>query len=113
MSLLSVICLMMNSLESSATGYSPHALFMGRPAWFLHAPHPEDSYSTVKEWVKQLEEKMDTAKTMLQRVSERQWNKKNKHRVPASYQDEDWVLLHQIRLLAWPRSRSNDPYFGP
>ena len=30
--LLPVISLMMNSQESSATGYSPHELFMGRPA---------------------------------------------------------------------------------
>ena len=34
--LLPVISLMMNSQESSATGYSPHELLMGRPAWFLH-----------------------------------------------------------------------------
>ena len=29
--LLPVISLMMNSQESSATGYRPHELFMGRP----------------------------------------------------------------------------------
>ena len=45
--LLPVISLMMNSHESSATGYTPHELFMGLPAWFLHARYPEDSYSTV------------------------------------------------------------------
>ena len=66
--LLSVIFSIMNSQESWATGFSPHELFMGRPAWFLHAPYPEDSYSTVGKW-------------------ERQWNKKNKHGVPASYQE--------------------------
>ena len=38
--LLLVISLIMNSQESSATGYSPHELFLGRPAWFLHAPYP-------------------------------------------------------------------------
>ena len=51
--LLPVISLMMNSQESSATGYSPHEPFMGRPGWFLHAPYPEDSYSTVGKWVKE------------------------------------------------------------
>ena len=30
--LLPVISLMMNSQESSATGFSPHELFMGRPS---------------------------------------------------------------------------------
>ena len=48
--LLPVICLMMNSQESSSTGYSPHELFPGRPAWFLHAPYPEDTHSSVGEW---------------------------------------------------------------
>ena len=45
--LLPVISLMRNSQECSATGYTPRELFMGRPVWFLHAPYPEDSYSTV------------------------------------------------------------------
>ena len=39
------------------------------------------------------------------------WNPE--HRVPASYQEGDWVLVHHNRLLAWPRSTSDDPYFGP
>ena len=92
--------LMMNSQESSATGYWPHELFMGRPAWFLHAPYPEDSYSTVGKWVKEQQDKVDNAKVMLQRVKERQWNKKNKRRVPASYQEGDWVLMHHSWLPA-------------
>ena len=55
---------------------------------------------------------MDKAKAMLQRVRGRQWNKQNKHRVPASYQDRDWVLVHHSRLPAWQRSTSDDLYFG-
>ena len=54
---------------------------------------------------------MDKGKGMFQRVRERQWNKKNKHRVPASYQEGDWVLVHHSRLPAWPRSTRDDPYF--
>ena len=111
--LLPVISLMMNSQESWTTGYLPHELFMGRPAWFLHAPYPEDSYSIVGKWVKEQQDKGHKAKAMLQRVRERQWNKKNKHRVPASCQEGDWVLVHHSQLPAWPRSTSNDPYFGP
>ena len=56
---------------------------------------------------------MQKAKSMLQRVRERQWTKKNRHREPASYQDGDWVLVHHSRLPPWPRSTSDDPYFGP
>ena len=111
--LLPVISLMMNSQESLANGYSPHELLMGRLAWFLHAPYPEDSYSTVGKWVKEQQEKVDKAKAMLQRVRQRQWNKKNKHRVPAFYEEEDWMLVHHSRLPPWPRSTSNDTYFGP
>ena len=111
--LLPIISLMMNSQKSTATGYTPHELFMGRPALFLHAPYPEDFYSTVGKWMNEQPDKVDKAKAMLERVRGRQWNKKNKHRVPTSYQEEDWVLVHHSRLLAWPRSTSDDPYFGP
>ena len=111
--LLPVISLMMNSQEGSATCYLAHELFMGRPAWLLHATYPEDSYSTVGKWVKEQQDKVDKAKAMLQRVRERQWNKKNNHRVPASYQEGDWVLVHHSRLPAWRRTTSDDPYFGP
>ena len=52
MRLLPVISLMMNSQESSATGYLPHELFIRCSASFLHALYPEDSYSTVEKWVK-------------------------------------------------------------
>ena len=69
--LLPVISLMMNSQESSATRYSPHELFLGRPAWFLHAPYPEDTHSSVGEWVQEQQAKVDKAKAMLQRVRER------------------------------------------
>ena len=79
MRLLPVISLMMNSQESSATGYSPHELFLGRPAWFLHASYPEDTHCCVGGWVQEQQAKVDKAKAMLQRVRERQWNKKNKH----------------------------------
>ena len=104
---------MMNSQESSATAYSPHELFLGRPAWFLHAPYPEDTHSSADGWVQEQQARVDKAKAMLQRVRERQWNKKNKHRVPATYQEGDWVLVHHSRLPAWPRSTSDDPYFRP
>ena len=58
-------------------------LCLGRPAWFLHAPYPEDSYSTMGAWVKEQEEKVNKAKTKLQKVQKRQWDKKNKKGLPA------------------------------
>ena len=56
--LLPVISLMMNCQQSSANDYSPHELFMGRLAWFLHAPYAQDSYSTVGKWVKKQQDKV-------------------------------------------------------
>ena len=64
------------------------------------------------EWVREQQTKVDKAKAMLQRVRERQWNKKAKHRVPATYQERDWVLVHHRRLPAWPPSTNDDPYFA-
>ena len=46
-------------------------------------------------------------------MREQQSNKKNKHRVPAPYQEGVWVLVHHSCLPAWPRSTSDDPYLGP
>ena len=65
------------------------------------------------EWVEEQQAKVDKAKAMLQRVRERQWVKKNKHRVPATYQQGDWVLVHHSGLPASPRSASDDPYLRP
>ena len=65
------------------------------------------------KWLKKQQDKVDKAKAKIQRLRERQWNKKNKHRVPASYQEGDWVLVHHSRVPAWPRSTSDDPYFEP
>ena len=66
--LLPVISLMMNSQESSATGDSPHELLLGLQAWFIHAPYPGDTHSSVAEWVQEQQAKLDKAKAMLQRV---------------------------------------------
>ena len=60
-----IISLMMNSQETSATGYSPHELFMGCPALILHTPYPEDSYFTAKKLVKIQQDKVEKAMGML------------------------------------------------
>ena len=57
--------------------------------------------------------KVDEAEGKLQKVRERWWTKKYRHRVPASYQEGDWVLVHNSRLPAWSRSTKDDPYCGP
>ena len=102
---LPVTSLMMNSQESSATGYSPHELFLAPPAWFLHASYHEDTDSSAGNWVQGQQAKVDKAKAMLQRVRGRQWNKKNKHRVPASYQKGDWVLVQPAMTPTWGPTR--------
>ena len=62
---------------------------MGHLAWFLNAPYVKDSYSTIGGWLQEQQEKVDKAKATLQRVRESQWDKENKHRVPATYQEAD------------------------
>ena len=56
--LLPKIYLKMNSKESFSTGYLPNELLLGRLVWFLHAPYPEDSYSTLGWWLKEQDAKM-------------------------------------------------------
>ena len=56
---------------------------------------------------------MNQARGMPQRVREHPWDKKNNHRLPATYQEGDKFLVHYSRRPAWPRCISDDPYFGP
>ena len=110
--LLPVISLMMNSQESSATGYSAHELFMGRAAWFLHAPYPEDSYSTVGKWVK-----------ATRPGGQGQGYAPESEGAPVEQEEQapGARLIQRGRLGAGapqsatcrPRSTSDDPYFGP
>ena len=51
-------------------------------------------------WVQEQQAKVDKAKAMRQRVRERGWNKKNKHRVPASYQEGGWLWVRHSCLPA-------------
>ena len=106
MRLLPVISLMMIFQEISATGYSPHELFRGRPAWFLPAPYPQNSYSNVGKWVEEQQNKVHKAKAMLQRVRERQWNKENKQPEPASYQEGDRVLVLVMCMTNFDRNEN-------
>ena len=56
--------------------------------------------------MKDQQEKVDKDKAMFQEVRERQWTKKNRDGVPASYQEGDCVSMHHSWLPAWPRSTS-------
>ena len=107
--LLSVIFLMMNSQESSGTGYTPHELFMGRLAWFLHTPYPEDSYSTVCGATRHGGQGKGYAPESEGAPVEQEEQAQGARPLPRG----GWVLVHHSRLPAWPRSTSNDPYFGP
>ena len=111
--LLPVISLMINSQGTSAAGYSPHELFMGRLAWFLHTPCRKHSYSTMGKWVKEQQDRVDKAKAMLQRVRERPWKKKNKYRVPTSYQEGDQVLVHHSGYPPCLAPPATTPTLGP
>ena len=109
--LLPVTSLMMNFQGSSATGYSPHELFLGRPPWFLHAPYPEDTHSSVGEWVQEQQATVDKAKAMLLRVRERQ---EQEEQAPStSHLPRGGLGAGAPQSTTWPRSTSDDPYFGP
>ena len=86
---------------------------MWHPAWLLQAPYPANAYSNVRKWMRKQPDKVGKAKGMLQQVSKQRWTKKSKHRVPAAYQEDYWLLVHHRRLAAPPHSAGDDPYFGP
>ena len=47
------------------------------------------------------------------RVRQRENAKKNRSRLPATFKEGDWVLIHHTRLPAWTRDKNDDPLFGP
>ena len=59
------------------------------------------------------QEKVHKAKTMLQRVGEGHLNKMNKHRVPATHQQADWVLVYHNSLPAHLTLPAMTPTLSP
>ena len=106
--------LTMNSQRSSSTGFSPHELFDGgRPAWFFKTPLPEDFKSPVGNWLEHKQSTANKAGTNLRHLRERELSRRKGLRRPASFKVGDLVLVHHSRLPSWPRTRLQDPYFGP
>ena len=106
--------LTMNSQESSSTGYTPHELFhWGRPAWFFEIPFPEDYKSPVGDWPEHRQDLANLARANLKHVRERELNRRNRTRRPATFKVGDLVLIHLSPSPTWPRNCLQDPYLGP
>ena len=105
--------LIMNSQESSSTGYTPHELFHGgRLAWFFKTPFPEEYKSPVGDWLKHRQDLANLARANLKQVRESELTRRNRTGRLASIEVRDLVLIHHSRLPMWPRNCLQDPLFG-
>ena len=76
-------------------------------------PFPEDFKSPVGDLLEHKQSMANQAGTNLRHIRERELSRRNRQRRPARFKVGDLVLVHRSRLLSWPRSCLQDPYFGP
>ena len=109
--LVPIVTWIMNSQQSSKTGYSPAELFLGRPSWKLELiPEPE-SHPQVESF---LEEQMRLQEAAVKRLRElRQKTKKSGNKPEPTYRVDDYVLVDRKR---WPQrklKKTESQWFGP
>ena len=98
---------LMNNQVSTCTGFSPHALFFGRPGFHMEFPTPQDANPKVKGWMEKQATLASKAKELLQRIRERE----NTRSKPVEYQIGDMVLVHHRRLPRWKKNDPDLPYY--
>ena len=103
----------MNGQRSSRTGYTPHELFHGTPAWHFHAPYPESTDCSIGKWIDHMQTKADKARALVARVHRRENAKKNRSRLPTTFKEGDGVLIQHTRFPAWIGDKNDDVFFGP
>ena len=84
--LLPSAALTMNAEGSSSTDTTPHEMFHGgRPAWFWKPPFPGDDKSPVGKWLEHKQDLANFGRANLKQVCERQLNRRDRTRCPASF----------------------------
>ena len=75
----------LNSQQSTRTGYSPHELFLVRPEWNLDFPVPSELSVPVEDWLEGEQRLCDLAKDKLRAFREKCLSRTDWKRVPANY----------------------------
>ena len=111
--LVSYCTWLMNSQISTTTGLSPHEMFLGRPAWkFELVPEPclnPESHT----WLMEQLLVQEKAALRLQKLRQVARKRTNKGRVPNSFQNGDYVLVHKKRFPQHRLPKLLSPWLGP
>ena len=104
---------LMNSQLSPLTNLSPSEMFLGKPAWKMElVPEPNTSPQT-HEWIMHQILAQEAASKRLEKLRTTTLKFANKKRIPSSFKENDFVLVHNRR---WPQRRwpkLSSPWQGP
>ena len=108
------VCWLMNNQPNEKTGYTPHELFLGRPAWIPEVPMDPENNPQVSTWVLEQAELCEKVSETLKELRARKLQRVNKGRVEASYQVGDLVLIHKKRFPQYTSTpKLSSQWFGP
>ena len=95
------------------TKLSPSEMFLGRPAWKIELVPEPNTFLSIQDWILGQIEIQDQASKRLQKIRETSLKFANRKRVPSTFKENDYVLVHNRR---WPQRRFPklaSPWQGP
>ena len=104
-----------NNKITSATGFSPFFLDLGRhPREGFDIDAPMSTAPRGEEFIKQLQEIRELAKSALEKTADKMSKSYDRHRTPSTpYQPGDKVLLNRRNITTPRNQKLDDKYFGP
>jgi len=96
--LIPICTFIMNAQLCNQTGFSPHKLFFGRPAWKMSVIPDPESHPQVQDWAESHMKMIEEAQERLKKIRKQALTRANKGRMEPSFQPGDYVLVHKKRF---------------
>ena len=104
---------LMNSQISTLTNLSPSEMFLGKPAWKTDLNLEPNTSPPMHDWILQQILTQEKASQRLQKLRESTLKFANRKRIPSTFKENEYVLVHNKR---WPQKRFPklcSPWQGP
>ena len=95
------------------TNLSPSEMLLGKPAWKTDLVSEPNTSPSIQDWILQQILCQEQASKRLQKFRESSFKFANRKRVPNTYKENDYVLVHNRR---WPQKhfpKIASPWQGP